>query len=530
MVGTRAQRWGWAALALVGMLLLAGCGSTVQGAARRAQAAGRGGDDSLGVDSSGDAGGPGGAGGASAAGANGSGAGAGGSGSAAGGQAGTRSGGPGGGGVAGGSGAAGNGPGVTDTTINVGVVYAVNSGAANATIGAPGITGGDEKANSDTLINDINAHGGVAGRKLVPVYAQLDATSPDTLDSQYQAACDTLTQDHKVFVIFSGTNPVMIQCAHNRGVVALQTNLTESDSAIFRQFPYYAELNSLNLDRIAAAEVTGLQAEGYFSGWDANADRPGPGKAKVGVVATDEPSFVGATNRTLLPALARAGYPVDPANVVTVPRVERASDEGAIAAAVSNAVLRFRSNGVEHVIIMEPSGVTSLLFANNADSQKWYPRYGVNSQNGLQALADSGAYPKSQLPGAVGVGWMPSLDITPAQNTDDGPYSNDARKRCISLYKAHGITFSDTNAKGIGMNDCNSYFFFQQVGNTIKGLLNRDIFFAAVNREGPAFKSVDTFATNFSPTQHDGAAAIRYWAFDAGCQCMTYKSGNIPVP
>ena len=527
MAGTGALRWRWAVLALVGMLLLAACGSTVQNAARRAQQ-GRGGDASLGADASGGLGGTGDAGAGGLAGSGGSGTGAAGGSTSAGRSGAAAAGGP--NGSASGGVSNGSGPGVTDTTINVGVVYAVNSGAANATIGAPGITGGDEKQNSDVLINDINAHGGVAGRKLVPVYAQLDATSPDTLDSQYQAACDTLTQDHKVFVIFSGTNPVMVQCAHNRGVVALQTNLTESDSDIFRRFPYYVEVNSLNLDRIAAAEVAGLQAQGYFSGWDANADRPGPGKAKVGVLITDEPSFVSATNRTLLPALAKAGSAVDPANVVRVPRVERASDEGAIGAAVSNAVLRFRTNGVEHVIIQEPSGVTSLLFANNADSQKYYPRYGVNSQNGLQALADAGAYPKSQLPGAIGVGWMPSLDITPAQNADDGPFSTDARKRCANLYKAHGVTFSDTNAKGVGMNDCNSMFFFQQVGNTIKGLLNRDIFFAAVNRLGPSFQSVDTFATNFSPAQHDGAAAIRYWGYVPSCQCMQYTSGNIPVP
>jgi len=422
------------------------------------------------------------------------------------------------------------GPGVTDSTINVGVVYVVNGAAANAAIGAAGISQGDEKQNTEVLISDINAHGGVAGRKLVPIYATLDATSSAPVDSQYQAACDTLTQDHKVFVMFAGTSPVLIQCAHNRNVVAVTTNLTESDSGTFNRFPYYYEVDSLNLDRIAASEVAGLQAQNYFSGWDANAGRPAPGKAKVGVLVTDEPSFTAATNRTLLPALAKAGYPVDPANVVLVPRIERTTDEGPIAAAASNAVLRFRSSGVEHVIIMEPSGVTSLLFANNANSQGYHPRYGLNSQNGVQALADSGGYPKAQLTGAVGVGFLPSLDITPSQNPDDGPYSNDTRKRCVNLYKAHGVSFSDTNAKAIGLNNCNSMWFFEKAADAIKGALNRDNFLAAVNQMGSSFQSVDTFATNFSPAQHDGAAAVRYWAYDAGCQCMAYKSGNIPVP
>src|SRR5690242_16234434 len=124
MDGTRAQRWRWAALALVGMLVLAACGSTVQNAARRAQG-GRAGDTSLGADASGDTGGPGDA-GVNGPANGGSGAGAGGT--AAGGRSGSRSGAGAAGGPSGSAsgGPGGIGPGITDTTINVGVVYTVN--------------------------------------------------------------------------------------------------------------------------------------------------------------------------------------------------------------------------------------------------------------------------------------------------------------------------------------------------------------------------------------------------------------------
>src|SRR5437763_937118 len=85
---------------------------------------------------------------------------------------------------------------------------APGGGAANAAIGAAGITQGDEKANDQIVIDDINAHGGVAGRKIVPIFHGLDATSTNTLDSQYQAACDDLTQYHKVFAAFAGSYAV----------------------------------------------------------------------------------------------------------------------------------------------------------------------------------------------------------------------------------------------------------------------------------------------------------------------------------
>ena len=112
----------------------------------------------------------------------------------------------------------------------------------------------------------------------------------------------------------------------------------------------------------------------------------------------------------------------------------------------------------------------------DADSQRYRPRYGVNSQNGVQALIDSGGYPKTQLPGTVGIGWLPGIDITPAENPDNGPYSNDARRRCIALYKAHGITFSDPNAEAGALGICSSFWFFRDVGNKVVGPLNRDSF------------------------------------------------------
>src|SRR5207249_10346778 len=71
----------------------------------------------------------------------------------------------GGGGTLGGNTASQAAPGVTGTTIYVGVIYTENGKAANEAIGAAGITQGDEQANVRVLVDDINAHGGVAGRK-----------------------------------------------------------------------------------------------------------------------------------------------------------------------------------------------------------------------------------------------------------------------------------------------------------------------------------------------------------------------------
>jgi hypothetical protein len=208
--------------------------------------------------------------------------------------------------------------------------------------------------------------------------------------------------------------------------------------------------------------------------------------------------------------------------------LQQNSDLGPLAAAISNAVRKFRNDGVEHVVIVDERGVLTLLFLNNAQSQHYFPRYGFNSQNGAQTLADAGDVPRQQLVGSMGIGWSPSLDISSAENTDTGPYSNDARRRCLALYKAHGITFADPNAEAGSLDICSSFWFFQNVGNQLRGAVNRDAFMAVVNRLGP-FEAAGLFGTRFDADHHDGVSAGRYVAYNDGCGCVRYTSGNIPI-
>jgi hypothetical protein len=419
-------------------------------------------------------------------------------------------------------------PGVTATTINLGLLYSVNGGAANAAVGAGGISQGDEKANDQILIDDINAHGGVLGRKLVPVYHAIDATSADTIDSQLQAACDDLTQDHKVFAVFTGGTESFKQCLQSRGVAALEDDLTGSDTATFQRYPYYLEIGSMNLDRIAAAEVPALQAQGYFAPWDSvNGTTAATGKAKTGIVTYDSPSFAHAVDKVLVPALANLGYAPDQADIVRVQELHRESDAGAISAQVSSAVLKLHSDGVEHVFVFEANGLLTLFFMSAAESQHYFPRYGSNTQNGNQALLDAGDVQKQQLVGSMGIGWLPSLDITPSENTDDGPYSNDARRRCLALMKAHGQTYSDTNAEAVALGTCNQFSFFHDAVTAGGPTISRDTLIAGAYKLGSSWQHNVVFATFFGPGHHDGVAAFRYWAFQDQCGCMRYTTGNI---
>lgn len=419
-------------------------------------------------------------------------------------------------------------PGITDTTITVGMVVAVNSGAANAALGAGGIDAGDPRRNAEVMINEMNARGGIAGRKIVPVFHDFDTTSAETSESQYQAACENFTQDHKVFAALSGGTESFIQCLTRAGVVIIEDNVATSDAALFRKYPTYFELN-MNLDRIATLEVQALQAQNYFSGWNSSSGQPGPAPVKVGIVTVDTPQFAHAVDDVLVPALRRLGFGPTPDNIVRVADVRRQQEVGAVAPAVSSAVLRFRSSGVTHVLIFEHNAIATLLFTNNADSQGYRPRYGVTTGNGVQALLDQGAYPRGQLNGIVGIGWFPSIDITPAENPDDGPYSNESRRRCIDLYKRNGVSYDNANAWTVALTTCNSFNLLKLAMESAPAP-TRDGFVASMNALGRRFESAITFAIRFDADHHDGAAAYRHWAYIRDCGCMRYTSGDFPVP
>jgi hypothetical protein len=328
--------------------------------------------------------------------------------------------------------------------------------------------------------------------------------------------------------VFDRGRDTFNECIQKRGSFNIADGgVSDSANSTYKRFPYYMELSTLNLDRSAAIEPRLFNAQGYFSGWDANLGAPGSAKAKVGIVTYDFPTFRHAVDDVMVPALRAIGHAPDPNDIRRVTWLQSNNDTGALAAAVSSAVLRFRQDGVTHVIIHDERALVTLLFIREADSQRFRPRYGLNSQNGVQVLVDGGNLNAQQLNGALGIGWSPSLDITPSQNTDNGPYSNNARRRCMALMKAKGFTFADANAEGVALGDCNVLYFFQQVGNAVKGTLNRDSFIAAVNALDTRFENAGTFANRYNSAHHDGVAAVRQWKWDAGCSCGKYTSGNI---
>jgi hypothetical protein len=423
-----------------------------------------------------------------------------------------------------------SGPGVTAKAVYVGLVHDVNGGAVNSAAGVGAITTGDDKANTRAIIADINKRGGVGGRTLVPVYANFDETSTQTLDQQYSAICQQFTHDNPpVYAVdVSGTIASFRDCLAKAGVVMLSDSLPTVGRAEFTRYPDLIEQGYPNVDRLAAYQVTPLVEQHYFTPWNAVTGQPAAtGTVKVGILTYNDVTFSSAVDHFLVPALKRLGY--DP-QVAKIAQITTAADYGAQAAAVKSAQLSFAANGVTHVIPFESNGGLSTLFLPTARSQHYYPRYGVSSASGFEALIEAGVVAKQQMNGAVGFGWFPSIDLPAGDNPDNGPYANANARHCLKVMAANGITFTSGNAKGIAENSCANLYLLKTALDRTPTQITARTFLSVVESLGTSYQGAGNLGERFAPERHDPSDKAYHWRYFGDCGCFHYEGALETVP
>jgi hypothetical protein len=401
---------------------------------------------------------------------------------------------------------------VTATTINVGGIYYPDAAAADSALGAANSNPGDVQAETNAMVAYINAHGGVAHRKVVMVWHT--GSTADPAAQTMQNACSTWTQDHKSFIIPAGANPILDQCVDKAGIVGIGENFVEETTPALRQSPSVVVLDGFSIDRSERITVEGLAQQGYFTKG-----------AKVGIVTWDESDYRYAVSAAALPALSRLGITNVAQSYVAVP--QSYSDLGATSSSVASAVLQFHSQGIDHVMLFDgPAGINSdgvlvLEWMQQANSQRYYPKYGLNTTSGFSSLASD--YPQQELVGSVGVGWFPSSDLSTADYNALPQSANE--KTCTKVMSDAGQAPSNPNQEGVEFGICDEFFFLQQAFAGIPGPLNQQDAMAAIDRLGTSFEDLTTIGTNFSASQHDGANLVRNMSFDSSCDCYKYTSG-----
>jgi hypothetical protein len=399
--------------------------------------------------------------------------------------------------------------GVTATTISVGVAIADDAKAANTALGAGAVTHGDETAEYRAKVADLNAHGGAAGRKVLLVEYHYDVTNGASTAEIEQQGCSYFTEDHKVAVVLNvPLTENGIACLTHKGVAVFGGSLSYSTDRTFSRFPRYSEPIAMNLSRVVTNYAEGLENLKYFSP-----------TAKVGFLTYDYAPFARATSQ-LRAALAKHGRRLD--DVATVKYPEKQSDLSAEGADVSSAILRFRSDGITHVMFLDPSGVSQLLFLNQAESQGYRPRYGFG-QSGAAALRSTGV-PAAQFIGSVTVGWFPRLDGVPPS---EGLYPP-AEKACLAMFARNGISFDSDNARRHAADICDSFDVLNTVVGRASGQLNADTITSGVRALGPT-PGAGTYRLRLAGVRPDGVDQVRYNAYAANCDCWHYVGGVRPA-
>ena len=420
-----------------------------------------------------------------------------------------------------------NGPGISATKISIGIAYCDDEGSLERAIGFDAAAS-DERRAWEIVIEDTNKRGGIGGRKVEPLFKELPCSSSNqTFADMYEEACTYFTKDHKVFAVMSGQAdvPNYVACVHGAGAVIISTNLTDSDKAFLRSYPYQIQPAALAVDTMTRVEVAALKAQNYFSSVD-----PAFSNVKVGLIVDDTPNFERTLNTALLPALRQAGITVSDNHIRRIQHLGRLSDIGAVSAEISSAVLRFNADRVSHVLFLQAQGVLTLLFLREAESQQYFPRYGLNSQDAGQYVLDfSGgdAVSPRNFRNALGVGWYPLLDV-PRPPISAGPPE---RTACANLLKAHGYdAFGDANAEGIALNVCDEMSFLKLSVTRAGSIVNQTTFLAAVNGIGRRWRSTGSHGPSLlMPSKHDGANVYRYFMFDAGDGYFKYTSPNLEI-
>jgi hypothetical protein len=195
-----------------------------------------------------------------------------------------------------------------------------------------------------------------------------------------------------------------------------------------------------------------------------------------------------------------------------------ASDLGSIAAQMQSASLQFSSSHVDRVLTLDYQGTLEFFFMNNAQSQRYHPKYGLATWSDTEFLRANA--PAAQLAGSTGIGWMPGFDLAVSQLPLDEP-----RKRCLQVMKKAQVPPLEAQTDTlIQLRVCEEVFFVQKLLNAATDL--SPVGLAAAAASLGAQPSYAGFAQRLGRTKLWGASAYRDLAYDTSCSCFAYRGSN----
>jgi ABC-type branched-subunit amino acid transport system substrate-binding protein len=371
---------------------------------------------------------------------------------------------------------------------------------------------GDPKVIGQAMVDWLNAHGGLAGRpvKLVVTTTPLLPTTPqDQID---QAACARMTEDNHVFAVVSITltTPAFYQCIAQHRTLYVSNTVDIPDQGWFMSHVTTLFSGNATQDRAGAAAADGLWRAGYFSD---------PG-AKIGVITADHPWFTSGVDAFKKVA---AQHGVNVAAVGTTCHTPCTTNEQAQEGA--NIVVKFRGQGINHVVLLNYESATAFMQA--ANSAGFYPRYGFDSYALPGGWPTTNTGPTLSAGGtAVGAGFMLSVDIARAQN----PPLNPQTQLCEKIMRDAGINMENFGVEVQVYMTCDGFWLLKAAMDRA-GAPDYAAMQGAVEGIAGSYIPANGFTAFYGPQRHDGSQTYRIVDYVPDCNCMRYRGGaEFPIP
>jgi len=289
-------------------------------------------------------------------------------------------------------------PGVTADTIKVGVSYVDLKAIRNLTT----IDHGDYEAAYRAMFDDINAHGGINGRKIVPVFAPVNPVGTQPAE----AACVKLTQDQQVFAVmgfFQSDAPLCYVETHDTAVIG---GAMTPDRLKRAKAPWFAFDPSSDQE----SDVISMFAKKNLL----------DGKLAVFSTSLDQALLKGVVS----PLLAKLGIKPVATSVLDAPD----NDVAAQNAATQVIAEKFKSAGATKVLIIGDGGLT---WANGVEKTDYRPQLLFTKINSIAAFyKDKAARDLSLMKGAL----LGDLYGPAAASRDEGKM-----KACLAIQEKAGL-------------------------------------------------------------------------------------------
>ena len=290
------------------------------------------------------------------------------------------------------------GQGVSPTSIKLGITYLDAAAIKNIV----NIDPGDYQGAYTALIDQINAKGGINGRRIVPVFEPIDpiGTTPAA------TACTALTEDHKVFAVIGFFQPADTACyvtTHDTPMIGATLTNAESAKAAAPWFN-----NVISDNDLIPKEMAAFKHEGVFA------------NKKVAVVGDKSDQ---AELNLVLPELKKLKVNVVQTAVNGVPD----NDQVATTSEYNVIALKFKDAGANMVIAVGDAGV-SWPKALHENQSTYLPRLIVPDSADLATVVSNKAnYSPTELNGTLTAGGTPPPAVE---------WNDPAMKRCIATVHA----------------------------------------------------------------------------------------------